>query len=563
MLPLPEGAQWCLQGLRDTAPTAAWQPFRRIPAPQWCMMSRQSLVWVELLDRGSHHNPRAGGCFMEVAGSLRGGPWTARPGCTPRVLAAAARRVNDASTAAARPALAPFIPWVIDDDPDDWHVLDLAVAVAVGEAAPPWVHLDQRVPLTAATDRTRSRVAACAVGRPGWQRRLRWRRDAHRLVARAVSTTVENGGQDRDRRLRQLLATAIQETRARRRLPPLDLPQLPARMCAVRVPVLTELVPLEGGDSLYLACTAVISGWPAWLQDNWATHRRELSGGAVAGEGSDRRRSASVGMRGETSRRPADPEGLSATTATTRPHQQSFRLKIFETGMRCQGSRAIASTYWHPWRCSVSIDNVDDGSHSPLPGAGGSRSVMTFGEAAPMPVDPACVSLGRLVARVEHQVSRQVASAAARENLSLNQWRVIALLGNGPGLSMTEIAEHLMMPPPTLTRIVDRLVDAAAVHRRVDEVDHRRVRVFLSAHGAELHARLGPEIARAEHDIVTKLGQQDARRLLLLLEQIANPPQATGGLATLHGPTPQVTSVTPDRTSTLDHPSPAPLPGAP
>lgn len=85
---------------------------------------------------------------------------------------------------------------------------------------------------------------------------------------------------------------------------------------------------------------------------------------------------------------------------------------------------------------------------------------------------------------------------------------------------MSEIAAHAMVPPPTLTKIVDRLVDRALVYRRPDEIDRRRVLVFLSEHGRHTHQRLIPAVAHADAVIAGELGEQDAPRLQELLERL-------------------------------------------
>jgi DNA-binding MarR family transcriptional regulator len=130
-------------------------------------------------------------------------------------------------------------------------------------------------------------------------------------------------------------------------------------------------------------------------------------------------------------------------------------------------------------------------------------------------------SLHTLLARVTNQVAQQVEATLAGCGLALEQWRVLDLLADEQGHSMSEIAEHAMVPAPTLTKIVDRLVDNALVHRRVDERDRRRVLVFTTDHGADLHARIAPQVGRAEDDAVAELEPDDAARLVHLLTRLA------------------------------------------
>lgn len=134
------------------------------------------------------------------------------------------------------------------------------------------------------------------------------------------------------------------------------------------------------------------------------------------------------------------------------------------------------------------------------------------------------VSLGHLLGRVGHRVTRRVEQALGPGGPSLEQWRVLDLLADGDGHPMTEIAAHVMVPPPTLTKIVDRLVDSALVYRRPDETDRRRILVFLADHGRELHGSLAPEVARAENEIAEELGAGQLTNLVRLLELLAPGP---------------------------------------
>ena len=124
--------------------------------------------------------------------------------------------------------------------------------------------------------------------------------------------------------------------------------------------------------------------------------------------------------------------------------------------------------------------------------------------------------LVRLLGQVERRVSRQLDATLAAEKLTVDQWRVLDLLSNGPGRTMSQITAATGVPGPTLTKIVDKLIDAAAVYRLVDPRDRRRVLAFISDEGRILHERLSPEVTSAETDALVVLGD-DAALLIDLL----------------------------------------------
>lgn len=127
--------------------------------------------------------------------------------------------------------------------------------------------------------------------------------------------------------------------------------------------------------------------------------------------------------------------------------------------------------------------------------------------------------LNRVLAQAERQVARQLEPVLAEDQLTVDRWRVLDLLVDGDGHAMFEIATAIAVPGPSLTKIVDRLVDAALVYRLVDDRDRRRVLAFASTHGIETHARLAPQVAEVERAILASLGE-DADILRQLLGQL-------------------------------------------
>lgn len=143
--------------------------------------------------------------------------------------------------------------------------------------------------------------------------------------------------------------------------------------------------------------------------------------------------------------------------------------------------------------------------------------------------DPTGVGpLNRVLAQAERQVARQLDMALAEEGLTVDRWRVLDLLSDGEGHAMFAIATSIAVPGPSLTKIVDRLVDAALVYRLVDDRDRRRVLAFASTQGLQTHARLAPVVAQVEQRQMDALGER-ASVLLELLGDLTRAQEAEKG----------------------------------
>jgi DNA-binding MarR family transcriptional regulator len=130
--------------------------------------------------------------------------------------------------------------------------------------------------------------------------------------------------------------------------------------------------------------------------------------------------------------------------------------------------------------------------------------------------------LSGLLARAERRVARRLDATLRAHDITAEQWRVLTLLSDGAGHPMSEIANYAMVPPPTLTKLVDRLIDRALVHRRVDVADRRRVLVLLTERGTRLSTLLATEVEAAERELAATLGEPETARLVELLGQLLN-----------------------------------------
>jgi DNA-binding MarR family transcriptional regulator len=122
-----------------------------------------------------------------------------------------------------------------------------------------------------------------------------------------------------------------------------------------------------------------------------------------------------------------------------------------------------------------------------------------------------------LLTRVERLAARRLQGVLDRHGCSLDAWRVLAQLADGEGHSMTAVAEAAFLPPATLTKLVDHLVDQNLVYRRVDPRDRRRVLAFLTPRGETCWQRIDREV-RAQWPV---LSDGDDELLRALLQRMA------------------------------------------
>ncbi len=122
---------------------------------------------------------------------------------------------------------------------------------------------------------------------------------------------------------------------------------------------------------------------------------------------------------------------------------------------------------------------------------------------------------------LSNRVSRAIAARYAETfNLSIPEWRIIAVLGRAEGLSAKEIAEATEMDKVAVSRAVARLVAAKRVVARADRADARRQNLTLTREGEALYARIAPIALASERKLLASLDQRERAQLDALLDRL-------------------------------------------
>ncbi|GGN32347.1 MarR family winged helix-turn-helix transcriptional regulator [Streptomyces fuscichromogenes] len=145
-----------------------------------------------------------------------------------------------------------------------------------------------------------------------------------------------------------------------------------------------------------------------------------------------------------------------------------------------------------------------------------------------MPSVPSSPDLAHLLSHAERRVVRRLAAVLAEEDCAVEEWRVLSLVGDGRGHPMSEIADHALMPAPSLTKLVDRMVADNLVHRRPDPHDRRRVLLHLTPRGEDLYRRTARRVHADQARLLAETADGGALAHLLgrLTAAAGTPPTA-------------------------------------
>jgi DNA-binding MarR family transcriptional regulator len=131
-------------------------------------------------------------------------------------------------------------------------------------------------------------------------------------------------------------------------------------------------------------------------------------------------------------------------------------------------------------------------------------------------------------------LSNRVSDAIARQyserfDLSIPEWRIIAVLGQTPNLSARDVARRTAMDKVQVSRAVTSLVRSRRLARSEDSDDARISRLSLTAKGRAIYDEVAPLALRLERLLLSSLSAQERNTLDNLMHKLDRQVSLLGG----------------------------------
>lgn len=140
-----------------------------------------------------------------------------------------------------------------------------------------------------------------------------------------------------------------------------------------------------------------------------------------------------------------------------------------------------------------------------------------------MPSSRLSNQLAYIVASVNRQLEEELQERLRPEGVPIEHLRVLEVLDRGGAIPMGELAVQALVEPPTLTKIIDRMVSDSLVFRAPDPNDRRRVLILLAPAGKVLCKRLKRVSREQEERLIRQLPRDKANELRSLLRELIEP----------------------------------------
>lgn len=128
--------------------------------------------------------------------------------------------------------------------------------------------------------------------------------------------------------------------------------------------------------------------------------------------------------------------------------------------------------------------------------------------------------LAYMIASVNRQLESELEERLRPGGVPIEQFRILEVLDATEPCAMGEIAAQSLIEPPTLTKIIDKMVADGLVYRSPDPNDRRRVLILMAPAGKALFKRLRGVSSAQEQRLVELLESDGAAELRNLLREL-------------------------------------------
>jgi len=118
--------------------------------------------------------------------------------------------------------------------------------------------------------------------------------------------------------------------------------------------------------------------------------------------------------------------------------------------------------------------------------------------------------------------NQQIGERLKPTRLAVDSWRILTLLEESKGMSMGELAEKLVINNPTLTKMIDRMVNDNFVYRVTAPKDRRIVLICATDLGKEVYQNASKLVrgSSLNIDYETHSSSELANLLLKFIKQL-------------------------------------------
>lgn len=126
------------------------------------------------------------------------------------------------------------------------------------------------------------------------------------------------------------------------------------------------------------------------------------------------------------------------------------------------------------------------------------------------------------LAAAHRLVNQSLTDLLKSHGVQLEAWRVMECLDGDSRPTMGELAKLVLINPPALSKLVDRMVANGLVHRQIAQKDQRQVNLLLTDLGRKKMISIRAEVIDHDKELIDRLDNVGKQGLIQLLAKISS-----------------------------------------
>lgn len=131
-------------------------------------------------------------------------------------------------------------------------------------------------------------------------------------------------------------------------------------------------------------------------------------------------------------------------------------------------------------------------------------------------------TVGFLLWDANRAMTRQFSAQIAKHGVTLGLWPFLRALWDEDGLTQRELSEKVRMKGATTVAALNKLEDRGLVRRQSNQIDARKINVFLTPKGRSVYRKVIPEVETVNAQCLSGLSKEDQVDFKSLIRRIRN-----------------------------------------
>jgi len=130
--------------------------------------------------------------------------------------------------------------------------------------------------------------------------------------------------------------------------------------------------------------------------------------------------------------------------------------------------------------------------------------------------------LEAFIMELHNKISCELREKAIKLNFTFSQMETLRYVVKEKNPTMKDVAKYLKITPPSVTAIIECLINKGILKKEVDRIDHRVIRLMVTPKSSKIINSIKNKKIEIIKKIISKLNQVDKKEFLRILTLLNN-----------------------------------------